>query len=76
MDRQTIASYNRSWSVVGSRHGAKNRARKIRLGSAGDKSGERIPPKGGDKTKIHELIVEEHLSKQWGNLNLCHRGGR
>lgn len=21
---------------------------------------------GGDKTKIHELIVAEHLSKQWG----------
>lgn len=39
---------------------------KIRLVSAGNKSGERIPPKEEDKTKIHELIVGEHLSKQWG----------
>lgn len=29
-------------------------------------AGEESRSKGGDKTKIHELIVGEHLSKQWG----------
>lgn len=68
MDRQTIASYNRSWSVVGSRHVVKNRARGVlcwllQNATAGKES--RMKG-GGDKTKLHELIVGEHLSKQWG----------
>ncbi len=28
---------------------------------------------GGDKTKLHELIVGEHLSKQWGEPHRPHR---
>lgn len=67
MARQTIASYNRSWSVVGSRHVVKHRARGVcrllRDATAGKES--RMKG-GGGKTKVHELIVGEHLSKQWG----------
>ena len=29
-------------------------------------AGEESRTEGGDKTKIHELIVGENLSKQWG----------
>jgi hypothetical protein len=29
-------------------------------------AGEESRMKGGNKTKIHELIVGENLSKQWG----------
>jgi len=66
MDRETIASYNRSWRVVESRHVDKNRAcgfsGLLRDASAGDD----CRTKGGNTTKIHELIIGEHLSKQWG----------
>ena len=67
MDRRTIAPYNRSWCVVGSRHVAENRTRGVRLAFCGKQQREKNPVRtGGNKTKIHELIVGENLSKQWG----------
>jgi hypothetical protein len=61
-----IAPYKRSWCVVGSRHVAE-----IAPAASGGllretTAGEDSRTEGGDKTKIHELIVGENLSRQWG----------
>jgi hypothetical protein len=61
-----IAPYKRSWCVVGSRHVAE-----IAPAASGGllretTAGEDSRTEGGDKTKIHELIVGKNLSRQWG----------
>src|SRR5512140_2414039 len=66
MDHRRIAPYKRSWCVVGSRHVAE-----IAPAASGGllretTAGEESCTEGGDKTKIHELIIAEKLSRQWG----------
>jgi hypothetical protein len=66
-----IAPYKRSWCVVGSRQVAE-----IAPAASGGllretTAGEESRTEGGDKTKIHELIVGENLSRQWGEPHSC-----